>query len=278
MQLYPDAACSMKQVQEDSEELGAAMERASAAMSNARHIVCFTGAGISAESGIATYREPLTGIWGQHDPQTSETAEAFDKNPPHVWGGNLWRRHQIEKAKPNAAHLVLSQMVAIRRKVSLITQNVDDLHERAGSVGGLQLHGSLATHKCFACHRPAEMLTPEYNLPAEGALVEPLRCVRCNGKDRLGVVWFGEDLPLDVWASAIALVKSCDVMISVGTSGIVTPAADISRLAFSSGATVVHVNTKDVRTGAQNELMLMGKATELLTSLCALLSNKVESL
>lgn len=111
-----------------------------------------------------------------------------------------------------------------------------------------------------------------------GGEVEPPRCVRCNGKLRPGLVWYGEDLPSDVWKSAIALVKSCDVLISVGTSGIVTPAADIPRIALSYGATVIHVNTEDVSTGAQNELMLIGKATEVFKKLCALLPSGEQAL
>lgn len=111
-----------------------------------------------------------------------------------------------------------------------------------------------------------------------GGEVEPPRCVRCNGKLRSGVVWYGEDLPSDVWKSAISLVKSCDVLISVGTSGIVTPAADIPRLALSYGATMIHVNTEDVSTGSQNELMLIGKATEVFMKLCTLLPSGEQAL
>jgi NAD-dependent deacetylase len=245
-------------------------ERAMEALSTAAKVVVFTGAGISVESGIPTYRDPLTGIWAQHDPRTLETASAFRENPSLVWGWYLWRRQQVANAQPNAAHLAVGQLAAPGRKVSVITQNVDDLHERAGSVGVLHLHGSLSTPKCFACHRPGTL--PEHQLPspADGALVEPPRCERCRGRLRPKVVWYGEDLPSDVWKSAIAVVKSCDVLISVGTSGIVTPAADIPWLALSSGATVIHVNTEDVSTAEPNELMLIGKATEVLPKLFAL--------
>jgi NAD-dependent deacetylase len=124
------------------------------ALLSASVLVVFTGAGISAGSGIATYREPLTGIWAQHDPQTLETANAFRANPPLVWGWYLWRRQQVTNAQPNAAHRAVYLLAATGRKVSFITQNVGDLHERAGSVGVLHLHGSLCTPKCFACHRP----------------------------------------------------------------------------------------------------------------------------
>jgi NAD-dependent deacetylase len=252
-------------------------EHAAMVLSNAREVVVFTVAGISVESGIATYRDPLTGIWAQPDPRDLETANAFRKNPQLVWGWYLWRRQQVTNAQPNAAHLAVGQLAATGRKVSVITQNVDDLHERAGSAGALHLHGSLATPKCFASHRlrtPPEHRMP---IPSEGELIEPPRCGRCSGKLRPNVVWYGEDLPSDVWKSAIALVKSCDVLISVGTSGIVTPAADIPKLALSSGATVIHVNTEDVSTAEPNELMLIGKATKVLPKRFAQVTRAVQS-
>lgn len=246
------------------------LERAKKAIMNARKIVCLSGAGMSAESGIPTYRDKLTGLWSCYAPERLETANAFRENPRLVWGWYLLRRQQVALAHPNVGHRALCRMAATGRVVSVITQNVDDLHERAGSQEVHHLHGSLATPKCFACHRPAELPREQLTIPEDGALVEPPRCGRCNGKLRPGVVWYGEDLPSDIWKSAVALVKSCDVLISVGTSGTVTPAADIPRLALLSGATVIHVNTEDVSTGAQNELMLIGKATEVLTKLCAL--------
>jgi len=252
-------------------------EYAAMVLWNAREIVVFSGAGISVESGIATYRDPLTGIWAQHDPRDLETANAFRKSPPFVWGWYLWRRQQVTNAEPNAAHHAIGQLGATGRKVSVITQNVDDLHERAGSVGVLHLHGSLSTPKCFACHRPGILPQHQMPQPVNGALVEPPRCGRCNGKLRPNVVWYGEDLPSDVWNSAIALVKSCDVLISVGTSGIVTPAADIPGLALSCGATVIHVNTEDVSTAEPNELMLIGKATEVLPKLFTQVTRAVQS-
>jgi len=251
------------------------MNRAAEIIWNAKRIVCFSGAGISAASGIHTYQDTLTGLWADLDPRALDSASAFRENPKLVWGWYLWRRQNASSAQPNAAHLAFPKLGSSGRIVSVITQNVD---ERAGSNCVLHLHGSLCTPKCFACHRPGTLPEQQMAVPVDGALVEPPRCGRCNGKLRPGVVWYGEDLPSDVWKSAIALAKSCDVLISVGTSGIVTPAADIPRLALLSGATVIHVNTEHVSTGAENELMLVGKATEVLTDLCAMLSNKVKPL
>lgn len=243
-------------------------EQAIAAMKSARSIVCFSGAGISSESGIATYSEKLTGFWATHDPRHLETAKAFRENPQLVWGWYLWRRQQVSRAQPNAAHLALQRIASLGPTVSIITQNIDDLHERTGSEDVIHLHGSLATPKCFACNRPAEV-TPDQPVPEGGSLIEPLRCGRCNGKLRPGVVWYGEDLLPRTWRSALKLVKNCDVLISVGTSGIVTPAANLPGIALSSGATVIHVNIADVGTGEPNEIMLTGKASEILPQLCA---------
>jgi len=251
-----------------------ALERAKIALLKARKIVCFSGAGISSESGIPTYRDAPAGLWSQHDPEKLETAKAFRENPQLVWGWYLWRRQQVARAQPNVAHQALFQMAATGRIVSIITQNVDDLHERAGSQDVIHLHGSLATPKCFACHRPAELAQDPSAVPVEGALIEPPRCERCGGKLRPGVVWYGEDLSRDVWKSATALVRGCDVLISVGTSGIVTPAADIPSLALASGALVIHVNTADVSLGEHNEIMLIGNATDVLAQLSSFLERE----
>jgi len=243
------------------------MQQASFALQSARSVVFFTGAGISAESGIPTFRDKLTGLWATYDPQRLETAEAFRANAALVWGWYLWRRHQTTQAQPNAAHLVPSRLTATGRQVFVVTQNIDDLHERAGSVDVVHLHGSLAQPKCFACHRPADLSEEQLVVHGDGQEVEPPRCRRCNGKLRPAVVWFKEDLPMAPWKAAMHMVKTCQVLISVGTSGIVTPAADIPEIALAAGATVIHVNLADVSLGNANELMLIGRASEVLPAL-----------
>ncbi|WP_046070205.1 MULTISPECIES: SIR2 family NAD-dependent protein deacylase [Pseudomonas] len=242
-------------------------DRAIGALAAARKVVFFTGAGVSAASGIPTFRDKLTGFWEKHAPEKLETARAFRENPQLVWGWYLWRRSQAGQAQPNAAHLSISRLASTGIQVSVITQNIDDLHERAGSQNVVHLHGSLINPICFACKRPAELTTEQLQVSAEGQWVEPPRCTRCNGKLRPGVVWFGEDLPSGSWKAALADVKNCDVLISVGTSGIVRPAADIPEIASTSGATVIHVNIADVCLGAPNELMLMGSAEQVLPAL-----------
>lgn len=159
--------------------------------------------------------------------------------------------------------------------LSIVTQNTDDLLERAGSSNVLHLHGNLATPKCFACHRLGDVAKLGIAIPEEGALIDPPQCNRCSGKLRPGVLWYGEDLPQAIWKSALSLVKNCDVLLSIGTSGIVTPAADLPGVALSSGAVVIHVNTADVAMGEPNEVMLVGRATEILSQLCTSTSTKV---
>jgi NAD-dependent deacetylase len=247
----------------------ASIEQASALLLAASNVVFFTGAGISAESGIPTYGEKLMGVWAGYDPRDLETAKAFRENPALVWGWYLWRRQRVANALPNAAHLAISKLVQFAYEVSVVTQNIDDLHERAGSVHVVHLHGNLALPKCFACHRPALALPEQRVLPEHGALVEPMRCPRCNGKMRPAVVWYGEDLPAQSWKAAVQLVKNCDLLFSVGTSGIVMPAAGLPELALAAGATVIHVNLTDVSLGNPNEYMLTGNAAEILPALLA---------
>lgn len=247
------------------------LDIATRALLSAKRVVCLSGAGISAESGIPIYREDLAGLWARHKPQRLDTAKAFRENPHLVWGWYLWRRQHAAQAQPNAAHFALRDMGSSVRTVSIITQNIDDLHERAGSVDVLHMYGTLSTPKCFACHRPTVLAASQSAISDEGALVAPPRCTRCNGKLRPGVVWYGEDLPPGVWKLAVSLAKSCDVLLSVGTSGIVTPASDLPGIALASGAIVIHVNTVDVGMGHPNELMLTGRATQILTQLSVLL-------
>ncbi len=242
-------------------------ESAVEALRLAKNIVFFTGAGISAESGIPTFRDKLDGLWATHDPQSLETANAFRANPSLVWGFYLWRREQAKCALPNAAHFAIQKVASSGRAVSVITQNIDDLHERAGCLNVTHLHGSLEGAKCFACNRWAALSADQLKVPLNNLEKDPPRCVHCNGRLRPGVVWFEENLPVGVWKRSMQLIRACDVLVSVGTSGIVTPAAEIPEIARAVGATVIHVNLIDVSLGGENEFMLIGKASEVLRRL-----------
>ncbi|MCF5182961.1 NAD-dependent protein deacylase [Pseudomonas syringae] len=240
--------------------MASTIEAVAELVAGAKRIVVFTGAGISADSGIPTFRDPLTGIWAQYDPEKLETANAFRKDAALVWGWYLWRRAQVAQASPNAAHLAVVQLAQSGREVTVVTQNIDDLHERAGSTGVIHLHGALAVPKCFACHRIPASVSFDQQFFSDGLSVEPPRCPRCNGKLRPGVVWFGEDLPIAVWKRAVEAAQGCDVLLSIGTSGVVFPAAEIPRIALKSGARVVHINTTETPLESPLEMSLIGRA------------------
>ncbi len=229
----------------------------------ARHVLVFTGAGVSAESGIPTFRDALTGLWSRFDPATLATAEAFRNDPALVWGWYEWRRARVLAAAPNPAHLAIAELARRVPRLSLVTQNVDDLHERAGCNEVIHLHGSLHAPRCFACTRPYEEALP---LPDgdEGGRIEPPRCLRCNGRIRPGVVWFGESLPERPWRDALAAARDCDLLLSIGTSGLVMPAAQIPGVARQQGAAVVHVN---LHAEVDGDICLQGSAAELLPRL-----------
>ena len=238
----------------------------STALRNARHLVVFTGAGVSAESGIPTFRDALSGLWERFDPAELATPSAFRRDPALVWGWYEWRRMKVLQAQPNPAHRAIAALAERVPKLTLITQNVDDLHERAGSRDVIHLHGSLHAPRCFACGRPhAISEVPEE--PAEGRRLEPPRCQRCNGKVRPGVVWFGEALPEAALRAAFKAAGECDVLLSIGTSGVVQPAASIPQLALQAGATVAHINPQPSGQGGAREFSLAGAAGVVLPEL-----------
>lgn len=208
----------------------------------ARHVVVLTGAGVSAESGIPTFRDALTGLWEKFDAEDLATAEAFQRDPALVWGWYEWRRAQVMRAQPNRAHLSIAALEQRVPKLTLITQNVDDLHERAGSSSPIHLHGSLSQPRCLACNRPHALPPGMPDQPNGGRRLEPPSCLFCGGPIRPGVVWFGEQMPATAWAAADAAARACDLMFVVGTSGLVYPAATLPTRAAESGATIIQVN------------------------------------
>ena len=212
------------------------------ALKNSKHVVVFTGAGVSAESGIPTFRDRLTGLWERFNAADLASPEAFKKDPALVWGWYEWRRMKILQAQPNAAHMAIARLEKHVPALTLITQNVDDLHERAGSISVSHLHGRLDMPRCFSCHRP-HLLPPDMpNEPEGGRRVDPPRCTQCDGLIRPGVVWFGEPLPATTLSAALKAAKTCDLLFVAGTSGVVMPAAEIPRKAKRAGAKVVEVN------------------------------------
>ena len=201
-------------------------------------IVVFSGAGISAEGGIPTFRSGHNGLWSEFNPSDLATPSAWKANKALVWGWYEWRRGIVQNAQPNAGHRAAA---ALQEEfgATVITQNVDDLHERAGAADVLHLHGSLFAPRCFACAAP-HTLTHAPSAKAARELSPP-RCSSCTGYVRPGVVWFGESLPEGVLANAKNLIGQCDLLLVVGTSGLVQPAAGLIALA-PAHTRVVEIN------------------------------------
>ena len=213
------------------------------ALRRARRVVVFTGAGVSAESGLATFRDALTGLWSRFDPEQLATPEAFRRDPELVWGWYESRRMRVMRAQPNAAHRAIADLERRHPAFTLVTQNVDDLHERAGSRDPVKLHGSLFAPRCFACGKPGRHPAGVPDEPEEGRRLAPPRCAGCGHMIRPGVVWFGEMLPQEALRRAFEAAASCDLLLSVGTSSLVHPAAQLPILAKRAGAVVAQVNT-----------------------------------
>jgi NAD-dependent deacetylase len=239
------------------------------ALRKARHIVVFTGAGVSAESGIPTFRDAQTGLWEQFDATTLASPQGYRADKALVWGWYEWRRMKVLQAVPNPAHLAIAQLAEQTERLTLITQNVDDLHERAGSLDVIHLHGSLHKPRCFACARPYSFPSDEPVEPPDGRRLTPPRCRHCNGYIRPGVVWFGEPLPEKDWKRAALVTKNCDVLLSVGTSSLVWPAAQLPKDAARYGATVIQINPGETVLDGVAHFNLRGQAGVILPQLLA---------
>lgn len=231
-------------------------------LAQAERVVVFTGAGISAESGVPTFRDALTGLWERFDAQALATPEAFRADPALVWGWYEWRRSAAQRVRPNAGH----HAVAAIPGCTVITQNVDDLHEQAGSAEPLHLHGSLFAPRCADCAHPAPAPAPA-DEPAEGRRITPPECARCAGPVRPGVVWFGEALPQETLAAAVRAAAECDLLLTVGTSGVVYPAAEIPQVAARFGAPVLQVNPQETPLDQVATVNLRGPAARILPEL-----------
>ena len=222
----------------------------------AQRIVALTGAGISAESGLATFRDAQTGLWSKFRPEELATAEAFRRDPKFVQDWYAWRQGNALEAKPNAGHLALAEMEKHAPEFLLVTQNVDGLHQRAGSKQMVELHGSIHRFRCF-----------ENDCASDNFDLEDGRCRLCGGHLRPGVVWFGEMLPADALESATAAAEQCDAFFSIGTSSIVYPAADLWRRAKDNGAIVIEINKDPTQLTPLADYSFLGNAGEILPAL-----------
>jgi NAD-dependent deacetylase len=234
----------------------AIFEQAAHALGAARHIVVLTGAGISKDSGLPTFREAQTGLWSRYRPEELATPEAFARQPDVVWRWYAWRRELVARAEPNAGHRALVELAHRVPRCTLVTQNVDGLHRRAGSSDVIELHGDITRIRCSAC-------CLVHDAPGPG---EPPGCRQCAAPLRPDVVWFGELLPEAALRRAGQEAARCDVLLAVGTSGTVYPAAGLVSVAAHAGATVIVVNPAP-DAGVPGALQLAGGASSLLPQL-----------
>jgi NAD-dependent protein deacetylase/lipoamidase len=224
-------------------------------LSSAQSVAVLTGAGISAESGIPTFRGP-GGLWKNFRAEDLATPEAFARDPKLSWEWYDWRRAIISTAEPNAGHLALAALERKAARFTLITQNVDGLHDRAGSVNILKVHGDIWTLRCIICERERRDFRP--SLPEL-----PPHC-SCGGMERPGVVWFGEGLPDAIWEESVNSAREADVFLVIGTSAVVHPAAGLVYLAKTAGAKVVEINIAETPVSATVDLAWRAPAAEAL--------------
>lgn len=203
-----------------------------AALRDARHVCVLTGAGVSAESGVPTFREAQQGLWAKYDPLQLATPEAFERDPELVWRWYRWRRELVSQAEPNDGHRALAKLQDLVPRLTLVTQNVDGLHQRAGSRDVIEFHGNIFSNRCFADNRLVE---------CEDDAAVPT-CPACGAPARPGVVWFGETIPEAALNASFTAAADCDVFLSVGTSSLVYPAAGLGAIAQEAGAITIEVN------------------------------------
>jgi NAD-dependent deacetylase len=236
-------------------------ERVRTWLRGARRVAVLTGAGMSAESGIATFRDALTGLWSRFDPAQLASEDGFRADPPLVWDWYAERRDNVRAAQPNAGHRALAAFARRRPGVlTLITQNVDDLHQRAGNADTIRLHGDILADRWLeSCERACDV--------AQAAPGRPPHCADCGRLVRPGVVWFGELLPVDALDAAERAALACDAMLVVGTSGVVWPAAGLASAARRAGAQVAIVNPQPSDLDDEAHVVLRGTAATVLPAL-----------
>jgi NAD-dependent deacetylase len=234
----------------------------------AHHIVFFTGAGVSAESNIPTFRGN-EGIWTKFKPEELANFNAFIKNPQLVWEWYAARKRIIHESQPNAGHYAITKMEKLVPCVSVITQNIDNLHRRAGSSKVFELHGNIERNYCIKCGKKySDDLLNHSELP-------PI-CTTCGGLVRPDVVWFGEFLPSDEWKASEKAASECDVFFSLGTSGIVYPAASIPQIAKQAGAYLIEINPEETPISTYADITILGKSGIVLPDLVILIEELIK--
>jgi NAD-dependent deacetylase len=235
---------------------------ASLRLKGTRRLVVLTGAGVSKESGIPTFRDARDGLWARYDPMDLATREGFLRDPVMVWEWYSYRFGMVESARPNPGHLAIAEMERIFPQVTVVTQNIDGLHQAAGSTDVVELHGNIRRYKCLDGRHTG---FTRADLAALQAI--PPVCPHCGALLRPDVVWFGEMLPPDAIHRAFDLCKTCDAMLVVGTSGDVEPAASLPVYAAHAGALVVDINPDRGQTARRADIFLQGPGEMILPRL-----------
>jgi NAD-dependent deacetylase len=236
-------------------------------LANAKLVVAFSGAGMSAESGVATFRDK-DGLWSKFKPEELASIDAFLANPQRVWDWYQARRDVVLHARPNAGHHAIAELEQLVPKVSVITQNIDGLHAEAGSTEVIELHGNLRRNYCHSCgkHYDDEELLVAQQIP---------RC-DCGGTIRPDIVWFGEMLPADAMRLADQRAQRANVMFSIGTSGIVYPAAGIPMIGLRSGAYMVEINPEETPLSPYAHETIRTNSGEAMPEILRLLKQRME--
>lgn len=236
-------------------------------LQKAERVAVLTGAGVSAESGVATFRDP-DGLWAQFRPEELASMDGFLTNPERVWQWYQYRRTVIHSVQPNPGHHALAQLEKLYPEFTLITQNVDRLHQAAGSTKVLELHGNIVENYCSRCRTP-------YSQEIDTQAQEPPRCPHCRALIRPAVVWFGEMLPADVVEQAEEAAQRCHVFFTVGTSAEVYPAAALPYLAKRCGAYVVELNPSTTAFSPYADLCIHAPSGQSLPRIVELLKETI---
>ncbi len=242
-------------------------DRAVQLIGDVRHPVALTGAGMSQESGVPTFRGAQTGLWAKYDPMELATADAFRRHPTRVFGWYLWRFRLVRAVEPHAGHYALARMAGRFEGLPVVTQNVDGLHRRAGTTELVELHGSLEEFRCFdQGHAFDASELEDMEIPETGDVAPPV-CATCGSPIRPGVVWFGEMLPPGAFERAQQLVRQCDALLVIGTSSVVYPAAALPEVAASRGVPVIEINPERTPLTSNTTLWWGASAAEALPQL-----------
>jgi NAD-dependent deacetylase len=214
---------------------------------------------VSQESGLRTFRDAQTGLWAQYKPEDLASPQAFARNPKLIWDWYAWRREAVKGVRPNLGHYALVEIEKHIPAFTLITQNVDGLHRMAGSQNVVELHGNIQRVRCADCRAFAETWDDDSeSVP---------HCTLCGGLLRPDVVWFGEALPREQLEAAVEAARSCQIFFSIGTSGVVQPAASLAHAARNRGAVVVEINAESTPLSSKADYVFQGRSGEILPEL-----------